>query len=1642
MPTGVDAAFDLANIPRDYLEAYPFPAFVLILRRPANPALPAHPFDQPWNALGPASFTEPLAPVWVNRRWSRVAGTRHLLDCITVDGARRLGDWLSGVRSLRERERLAVSWAAHGGVAASTTSDDHLESAARQFVSKRGPPYAAEGEYAPLAPAALEEDLSEETETITLDFAFPRGKALLELVMAPLPLYVRGGAASVTNSLGVITMRPRSNLALFRAGSSASSPPLSALQRAPSCKDPTLFSKPRGGAQDTLFNGQSVIHNWVTGNAIHIKQDGTSVPQPGPRDETHPCGLPMDVRTLLWTKDWSATPLGPLSQWPATLRMVMGLCMGFPIRVCIWWGRDLTMLYNEAFAQNFSKHPHGYGASGAEAWAELWSGAGSYTELVLSGTSIYKDDDLYLYRDSHGKTYETYRSGVWSVVMNDEGEFGGVWYAHRDSTAKVVSDRRVAMLRELAERTSAARTLHSFETGLLETLHAHPKEAPFALLYLVDQRLHVHREEDDQVRLRYAGGVGIPDTHPSAPQVVTLERGAVMDKPASRPRTPSTDWPWPFEEAMRTRAPIVVPNIRALIGGYPVRAWDELPNAAVVVPLNLNSEDGLPGAVLVLGLSCRLDYDSTYAEFVSELRFQAASYLAAVRLYHGDQHRIDNLASLNSAKSSLFSHVSHELFTPITLISGPLDDLLAEMREGPHMGMVELARRNVRRLKRLVQMIMYLSRLENGRFKGSFHRENLGCITAGVAGMFLKAAHKCQIDYTIACDETQRETFVDRELWEKILFVLIGNAIELSSHRSMEVRLEYEGSRAIITIGDTTSAGANGSGRRSEASDTTIALEFAKKLVQLHGGVFTRMMEADEGFTYRVELPLGSSHLPEEALGDPSDQVVPRVAAQFGHEVLDELFIAQREREDAIASMPNGFSLLSNGHSSEASGELSRGSSNHDHGTVYFTPHDVILVVDDVPDSRRYIVSILRPFCKVVEAANAEEALDRFDEFAPDLIISEAVLPDLDGPGLIAELRAGTRAQRIVPILLLTAADVVRDGGTFRADDTLSKPFNARELITRADMQMQLGKKRRALEQLFEERTAELRLLTEGSPVGMFRVDAEAQVLYANPTWLAMTSFSKEQLPRCLDDWRHLLTKESYAEAVPVWEAFSKGDAQRMVIEVQWKNGRWAHLTVYRLPETRLSDEKSFIACSMDITERKLNEEMQRQRVEDAEMRRAEAEEARRQQELLIDITSHEMRNPVSSLMQCAALVKTNLVFLHDQFELVLKENRAFYPTQQLVSTLVEDLEALDSIYQCGLAQERICNDVLSLEMFDVSTNIRGNAHGIIAIFQNEARMNRIALQLDMSPSFQDLGVETIMTDPVRLGQVVSNLLSNATRFTANSTERRVRLSMDIGVEPPLDDGCSKPVPSTRPPPLKEGMPIYLYVSVADTGPGLTETELGNLFQRFSQASPMTHTVFGGSGLGLFVCRMIVERMGGRIEVTSEYGKGSEFRFFIQCRVGEIKKHAPAPGVERIPTITRRDGQRRVLVVEDNVINRTVLLRQLKHVGIIAEAATNGLEGLEKVKAATREVGTGYDCVLMDLEMPVMDGYTATRQVRIAEAAGELDVTPIVALTGNARHAQLESAMADFDAVVVKPYRLDDLLQTMERVMAREREAR
>ncbi|WVR09483.1 hypothetical protein IAU60_006551 [Kwoniella sp. DSM 27419] len=405
-----------------------------------------------------------------------------------------------------------------------------------------------------------------------------------------------------------------------------------------------------------------------------------------------------------------------------------------------------------------------------------------------------------------------------------------------------------------------------------------------------------------------------------------------------------------------------------------------------------------------------------------------------------------------------------------------------------------------------------------------------------------------------------------------------------------------------------------------------------------------------------------------------------------------------------------------------------------------------------------------------------------------------------------------------------------------------------------------------------------------------------------------------------------------------------------------------------------------------------------------------------------------------------------------------------FKPTIQLMENMNEDLLALESIYQCGLGQERLCNDVLSLgriqldmlQLFDCELDLSVEACKVVSIFRSEARMSRIALSATAGANYMDLGVSTVKADPVRLGQVMTNLLTNGIRFTSNSPVRKIELQYDISFTPPDESTCAPPRERTKPSAIKEGQSIYLYIAVKDTGPGLTASELDMLFRRFSQVSPKTHTVFGGSGLGLFVCRKITNLMGGRIEVVSEHGHGSTFRFFVEARAcvsqtpaqTQVAKRPAAPTRQHTAHIldsTRMNmpGSNRkphILIVEDNLINQTVLARQLHHIGFTSQVASNGLEALDKIRKVSRTDGTAdgqsFDCVLMDVEMPIMDGLTAVRHLREEEAAGKLRHNAVIALTGNARQGQIEEAMrCGMDQVVIKPYRLDGLLTKIEDVI-------
>ncbi|WVQ95095.1 hypothetical protein IAU59_002189 [Kwoniella sp. CBS 9459] len=1376
------ASLDLSSLPRDYLEAYPYPAFVLPVPIPPENIYEDEDNENPLPRERTFTRTEhdafpPFSIAWSNTKWKNLTQRQSLLECLSIKEARKLGHWLTeslvrtaqmskGVRKsslTSDGQRKGLSeYVIPGGPSKAAQMADFIKAQ----TPKSGSPSAADHAAASLSPTDTSaplpavpppdfweperpyEDRSSRSDTgisevgadgtedqhagpstIIIELNRP-AKVLLEFTKTTMPIWRTSPTGSGTKSymsthtFAIITTTPKSVLipspppADDRSSPSESSgePAEGAVETSllsvpddklesdisPTPRTTILSSTARGAANsltrlplatssaDPLL---TTMRDPRTETDIEYFSSGTEVSRPivFDRDGTVsrqplPTGPPSsDVDALMASTDWSKTPLGPRDQWPQSLKTTVGLVLKYPHQCCLWWGDDMTLIYNEAYAQMMHKHPHIFGMSGPVAWSEIWGSIGPLAELVLSGTPVSKEDDFLLFKQlphQGGGTTEEYHTWMWVPVLQEDGTFGGLWNATIATTKKVLVERRMATVREMGQRTSVARTMREFDDAVIEILTANPRDVPFAALYHVHNATtskkstgpnstEVTRSEDlsdvCKIEVKLAGAVGIPASHRSTPHLLTMSIRQRLRSSATVPRvsrsptlsvTSSISGPpisplplddegpqidmesWPIKEALSSNRLVLVEDCSSIIDGYPIRVWDELPTAAIVVPITNESDDGLPSAVLVLGLNIRRPFDDDYESFI------LASGIAAVRSYEAERQRIEELATLDRAKSLLFSNVSHELRTPLTLIAGPLDDLLRETPDGSRKETLTMARRNVRRLTRLVSTLMDVSRLEAGRLKGSFRRVNLGVVTKDLATLFRGAIEKAGLRYDVDCDVHAHDVYVDMEHWEKIIFNLIGNAMKYTMEGSVYVTLKYHTGEAVFAVKD--------SGVGIPASDihligerfhrvqsvsrshegTGIGLALIKELIKLHGGTMSiesntaeESLDGAHGSTFVVRIPLGSSHLPPDAL--ESGPMVKSSQANYGQGMVDEAMQWTRNRMSSAESISD--ETLSDNTVGETN---SSGSKSLDPSTLYFKKEDVILLVDDSFDTRRYMKSIFAPYCTIVEASDGLDALKLCKKKIPDLIISDVMMPNLDGYGLLSGLKE-FKATSIIPIIMLTARggdEATVDGLLAGADDYLAKPFNSRELIARAHMQLQLGKKRRALEAAFDERTVELSALTEYSPVGIFRANEYGAVEFSNSAWHEMSGYPVDQPP---NRWIEYIHDDHKIPLIDFWDQVVDGveDVISRAHDYQFTNNRWVQLKAIRLDRVA-PGMKGILGCVVDITERKINEESQRLRMIEADQRRKDAEEAKRQQELLIDITSHEIRNPISSLMQ------------------------------------------------------------------------------------------------------------------------------------------------------------------------------------------------------------------------------------------------------------------------------------------------------------------------------------------------------------------------------------------------------------------------
>src|SRR5262245_29818025 len=337
--------------------------------------------------------------------------------------------------------------------------------------------------------------------------------------------------------------------------------------------------------------------------------------------------------------DWSATPLGPVDGWPEGLRIAIRIMLASRQPIWIGWGDDLTYLYNDPYKTIIGgKHPEMLGRPTRVVWRELWDTIGPMLKTALTGDEGTYHESLLLIMERYGYREETYYTFSYSPIPGGDGTAGGIICANTDDTQRVIGERQLALLRELASRTAEARTLQEVCEQTADALSSNQRDIPFAMLYVA---------EPDGSRLSLAATSVIERSHPAAPGVVAL----------------AGDEPWPFAAAFGQRE-IVVAGASRFAPPLPAGAWDEPPVRTVLVPLTADGRTGRAG-ILVVGLNPFRKFDAAYADFLRLVGGQISASMAAAVALETERKRAETLAELDRAKTVFFSNVSHEFRTPL-----------------------------------------------------------------------------------------------------------------------------------------------------------------------------------------------------------------------------------------------------------------------------------------------------------------------------------------------------------------------------------------------------------------------------------------------------------------------------------------------------------------------------------------------------------------------------------------------------------------------------------------------------------------------------------------------------------------------------------------------------------------------------------------------------------------------------------------------------------------------------------------------------------------------------------------------------------------------------------------------------------------
>ena len=751
--------------------------------------------------------------------------------------------------------------------------------------------------------------------------------------------------------------------------------------------------------------------------------------------------LPGDgeMAALILAKDWSKTPLGPIAGWPQSLRTAVSLCLASNFPINLIWGPHNTQIYNDGYRVVCGDaHPTALGEGYDVTWASAWPAIGEPFARARKGeTSFLENQRMFLTRN--GYLEETFFTFSLSPIRDESGEIGGLFHPVTETSQATLAERQVRALRDLSANVADATDIPELAAKAVDTLAGFEFSLPFVLFYQL---------APDGASYRLSAHCGVEPGTPATP--IEIAADAVS--------------PWPFAQATARPGLLEVDGLRERLCGVPCGPYEEGPDRAIIAPIRFEGCD-LPPAVVVLGVSPRRAFDDAYRGFYELLANALAAALRVTRAREDERRRAEALAAIDRAKTMFFSNVSHEFRTPLTLMLGPIEDVLggAEPLTATQRERLDLAHRNALRLLKLVNTLLDFSRIEAGRAHADFAPTDLAALTADLASNFRSLCERAGLTYAVDCPPLSRPVHVDRDMWEKIVLNLISNAFKFTLQGGIVISLRETAAGVELCVRDSGVGIPAASvprlferfhrveGQRGRTHEGTgIGLSLVRELIALHGGSIGAESVEGRGSTFRVTMPFGVARTPVERI-EPANVR----SAAFVEEAMGWMSADQRRE----------------------SGDTDEGSKAR------------ILLADDNVDMRNYVRRILESGDYEVEAVpdGAAALMAARRRPAPDLVLCDVMMPELDGFALLKAIRAepGLEGLPVVMVSARAGEEARVEGLAAGADDYLIKPFSARELRARIDGAIRLGKRRgeaaardRAanmeLERRVAERTADL----------------------------------------------------------------------------------------------------------------------------------------------------------------------------------------------------------------------------------------------------------------------------------------------------------------------------------------------------------------------------------------------------------------------------------------------------------------------------------------------------------------------------------------------------------------------------------------